>query len=175
MYIIPEPQKMQLTKGEYTIRFDQKIVLDVSCPAEAYEYAGLLQEELAGCMGYGPAVTRGASGKAAVVLSVDPGLGEEEYRLEVGADGIGITGGARRGLLYGVQTLRQIVRQTGPCVPCMCIHDFPDIKNRGFYHDVTRGRVPTLSYLKKLADNLAFYKLNQMQLYIEHSYLFEDQ
>ena len=42
MYIIPEPQKMQLTKGEYTIRFDQKIVLDVSCPAEAYEYAGLL-------------------------------------------------------------------------------------------------------------------------------------
>lgn len=174
MYIIPEPQKMQLTKGEYTIRFDQKIVLDVSCPAEAYEYAGLLQKELAGCMGYGPAVTRGASGKAAVVLSVDPGLGEEEYRLEVGADGIGITGGARRGLLYGVQTLRQIVRQTGPCVPCMSIHDFPDIKNRGFYHDVTRGRIPTLSYLKKLADNLAFYKINQMQLYIEHSYLFEE-
>ena len=71
MYIIPEPQKMHLEEGEYTIRFDRKIVLDVSCPAEAYEYAGLLQEELAGCMGYGPAVTRGASGKAAVVLSVE--------------------------------------------------------------------------------------------------------
>ena len=59
-------------------------------------------------------------------------------------------------------------------MPCMRIHDFPDIRNRGFYHDVTRGRVPTLSYLKGLADNLAFYKINQMQLYIEHSYLFED-
>ncbi len=37
MYIIPEPQKMHLEEGEYTIRFDRKIVLDVSCPAEAYE------------------------------------------------------------------------------------------------------------------------------------------
>ena len=174
MYIIPEPQEMEFLEGTYTIRFDHKIVVDVSCGPEAYEYAKMLQEELRACMGYGPAVTRGRSGKTAVTLTVDAALGEEEYRLTAGVDGIGITGGANRGLLYGVQTLRQIVRQAGACVPCMRIHDFPDIRNRGFYHDVTRGRVPTLSYLKGLADNLAFYKINQMQLYIEHSYLFED-
>lgn len=173
MYIIPEPQQMKVAEGEFTIRFDHRIVLDPSCGPEAYDYAKLLQEELRGCMGYGPAVTRGSSGKAAVTLAVDPALEEEAYDLEVCADGIRITGGADRGLLYGVQTLRQIVRQTGACVPRMSIHDFPDIKNRGFYHDVTRGRIPTLSYLKGLADNLAFYKINQMQLYIEHSYLFE--
>ena len=158
MYIIPEPQQMELSGGDYTIRFDQKIVIDASCTAQAYGYAQLLQEELRGCMGYGPAITRGRSGKAAVTLAADPALGEEEYRLTVDADGIRITGGADRGLLYGVQTLRQIVRQTGACVPCLHIHDFPDIKNRGFYHDVTRGRVPTLSYLKGLADNLAFIR-----------------
>lgn len=164
---------MNLLEGTYTIRFDHKIVIDPSCSSSAYEYARILQEELRGCMGYGPAITRGRSGKMAVSLAVDCALGEEEYRLEVSTDGIRITGGADRGLLYGVQTLRQIVRQSGACVPCMSIHDFPEIGNRGFYHDVTRGRIPTLAYLKELADNLAFYKINQLQLYIEHTYLFE--
>ena len=173
MYIIPEPQQMNLLEGVYTIRFDHKIVIDPSCSPSAYEYARILQEELRGCMGYGPAVTRGQSGKTAVSLAVDCALGEEEYCLKVSTDGIRITGGADRGLLYGVQTLRQIVRQSGACVPCMSIHDFPEIGNRGFYHDVTRGRIPTLAYLKELADNLAFYKINQLQLYIEHTYLFE--
>ena len=174
MYIIPEPQQMNILEGEYTIRFDHKIVIDRSCGTAAYDYAKLLQEELGGCMGYGPKITRGSSGKAAVTLMMDDELGEEAYRLEAGTDGIRIVGGTDRGLLYGVQTLRQIVRQTGACVPCMQIQDHPDIRNRGFYHDVTRGRIPTLSYLKGMADNLAFYKINQMQLYIEHSYLFEN-
>lgn len=173
MYIIPEPQQMHLSEGNYTIRFDHKIVIHPSCNPSAYEYAKLLQEELRTCMGYAPAITRGSSWKTAVTLILDCAMGEEEYRLTVSTDGIRITGGADRGLLYGVQTLRQIVRQSGACVPCMSIHDFPEIKNRGFYHDVTRGRIPTLSYLKKLADNLAFYKINQLQLYIEHTYLFE--
>ncbi len=174
LYIIPEPQQMKAEEGAFTLRFDQKIVIDASCGTEAYGYAQILQEELRACMGYGLAITRGRSRKAAVTLAVSSERKEEEYSLEVAAEGIRITGGGKRGLLYGVQTLRQIVRQTGACVPCMSIHDFPDIANRGFYHDVTRGRIPTLSYLKKLADHLAFYKINQMQLYIEHSYLFED-
>ena len=106
MYIIPEPQEMEFLEGTYTIRFDHKIVVDVSCGPEAYEYAKMLQEELRACMGYGPAVTKGRSGKTAVTLAVDAALGEEEYRLTAGVDGIGITGGANRGLLYGVQTLR---------------------------------------------------------------------
>ena len=173
LYIIPEPQQMNLQEGDYTLRFDHKIVIEDSCGTEAYGYARLLQEELCADMGYGLAITRGQSRKAAVRLAVDSNRKEEEYCLEVNAEGIRITGGANRGLLYGVQTLRQIVRQTGACVPRMQIVDFPDLENRGFYHDVTRGRIPTMAYLKKLADNLAFYKINQMQLYIEHSYLFE--
>ncbi len=173
MYIIPEPQEMTQREGQYTITFDQKIVIASSGGVNAYEYAKLLQEELRACTGYGLAITRGSSCKAAVTLAVDCAMGEEEYRLDVQEDGIRITGGADRGLLYGVQTLRQMVRQTGACIPYTAIHDYPAIKNRGFYHDVTRGRIPTLSYLKKLADNIAFYKMNQLQLYVEHTFLFE--
>lgn len=173
MYIIPEPQEMNRGEGCYTVAFDQKIVIASSCGVNVYEYGKLLQEELRACTGYGLSITRGSSRKAAVTLAVDCTMGEEEYRLDVQEDGIRIAGGADRGVLYGVQTLRQIVRQEGVCIPYVTVHDYPAIKNRGFYHDVTRGRIPTLSYLKKLADNIAFYKMNQLQLYIEHTYLFE--
>lgn len=173
MYIIPEPQEMNRGEGCYTVTFDRKIVIASSCGVNVYEYGKLLQEELRACTGYGLSITRGGSCKAAVTLSVDSTMGEEEYRLDVQEDGIRIAGGADRGVLYGVQTLRQIVRQEGVCIPYVTVHDYPAIKNRGFYHDVTRGRIPTLSYLKKLADNIAFYKMNQLQLYIEHTYLFE--
>lgn len=173
MYIIPEPQQFDLKEGCFTIAFDQKIVIDPSCGVNAYDHAKLLQEEMCDCIGYGLGITRGTSGKSAVIMAEVPTMGEEEYRVDVGGNGIRIESGTRRGLLYGVQTLRQILRQSGACVPCMSIHDFPEIRNRGFYHDVTRGRIPTLSYLKELADQIAFYKLNQLQLYIEHTFLFE--
>ncbi len=110
-------------------------------------------------------------------LSVPPqnaaGCASGAYRLSVAQDGIRICAGTRAGLLYGAQTLRQVIRQTGGIVPCMDIFDYPAMAHRGYYLDVTRGRIPTPDYLKKLADRLAFYKINELQLYIEHSFLFE--
>lgn len=58
-------------------------------------------------------------------------------------------------------------------IPHLEIYDEPDFAVRGFYHDVTRGRVPTLDTLKKLVDTLAYYKINQLQLYVEHTFAFE--
>ena len=39
---------------------------------------------------------------------------------------------------------------------------------------MTRGRVQTLDNLKKLVDTLSFYKMNQLQLYVEHTHMFRD-
>ena len=52
------------------------------------------------------------------------------------------------------------------------IEDGPDIKHRGYYLDVTRGRVPQMAYLKKVVDRLCRYKINEFQLYVEHTYMF---
>ncbi len=174
MYLLPEPQEVVFGEGIYTITFDPKIVLDDTCSPDAFAYGKLLQEEFLVSAGYGPALTRGMSKKAAIRLGIASSLKEDEYRLEVSGEGVRIEGGGDAGLMYGVQTLRQMVRQAGARLPFVRIHDFPEIKNRGFYHDVTRGRIPTLSFLKGLADQMAFYKMNQLQLYIEHSFLFED-
>ncbi len=96
----------------------------------------------------------------------------EEYQLVIDADGIKINAQSQQGAFYAVQTLRQIFMHDQ--VPFVCIKDKPDFAYRGFYHDVTRGKVPTVKTLKKLIDDMAFYKLNSFQLYVEHTFDFKE-
>ena len=98
----------------------------------------------------------------------------ESYHLEICEKQIYIEAMYSRGILYGIQTLRQLVSQLLFVLPCIKIEDKPAIANRGFYHDATRGRVRKLEEYKKLADTLSYYKMNQLQLYVEHSYLFRE-
>lgn len=176
MYLIPKPQQCIRKDGFFMIEYDQKIVIDSSCGREAFGYARMLKEELEAYAGFGIAVTRGKSGKTAVTLAVQKGiLQQDAYRMTVDGQGVVITGGSDMGVLYGIQTLRQIIRQEGACIPYLNIFDYPEIACRGLYYDVTRGRIPTLEYLKKLVDKMVFYKMNQLQLYIEHTFLFEEE
>ena len=98
----------------------------------------------------------------------------ETYELEISEERVTIRAAYSRGILYGVQTLRQMVSQLAMVLPCVKIEDRPEIANRGFYHDATRGRIQKLDAYKRLADKLSYYKVNQLQLYVEHSYLFRD-
>jgi hypothetical protein len=98
----------------------------------------------------------------------------EAYSLRIGPDGIKIDGEGPAGVLRGMQTFIQLVKEHGTMLPCLEIEDFPDYPVRGFLHDVARGKVPTLATLKHLADKLAFYKINHLQLYIEHSFAFRN-
>jgi hexosaminidase len=174
MYILPKPQCIEQKSGYFTITYQRRIVIDTSCDREVFHHAVILQEELKYRLGYAPMITRGEPKEGNIHLSQDTGLNREEYTLSVDTDGIQISGGSSAGILYGIQTLRQLLAQEGACLPHLQIRDYPDIVNRGYYFDVTRGRIPTLAYLKSLADKLSYYKINQLQLYIEHSFLFKN-
>lgn len=91
----------------------------------------------------------------------------EGYALTINENDIYIKADGPAGAFYAAQTLRQIFQSAE--IPCLYIKDFPDFEYRGFYHDVTRGKLPTLDTLKALADQMAYYKLNSLQLYIEHT------
>lgn len=98
----------------------------------------------------------------------------EAYRLDIAPRGITMTSASEAGLFYAEQTLRQILKQTDPAAPpCLRILDWPVFPVRGFYHDVTRGKVPTLKTLLSLAEKCAAYKINQLQLYIEHTFAYQ--
>ena len=96
----------------------------------------------------------------------------EYYELKILAEYIEISANSLAGVFYAIQTLRQLFKEDQ--VPCVSIRDWPDVAYRGFYHDVTRGKIPTMETLKKLIDDMAFYKLNSLQLYIEHVFEFEE-
>lgn len=108
---------------------------------------------------------------AEVVFRVGGGTGED-YRLTVEEHCITVEADGPAGAFYAIQTLRQLI--THDRVPCLHIADRPDFAYRGFYHDVTRGRVPTVETLKALAEQMAYYKLNSLQLYVEHVFPFDE-
>jgi hypothetical protein len=102
----------------------------------------------------------------------------EAYRLVVDAETVRIQSATPAGIFYGEQTLAQL-RAAGAMgagggrgLPRVDILDWPDFATRGFYHDVTRGKVPTLATLLELAETCASLKLNQLQLYVEHTFAF---
>lgn len=98
----------------------------------------------------------------------------DAYRLTISEEGILIEAATQSGIFYGRQTLDQIRRQSPNGLPCLRVLDWPDYAVRGFYHDVTRGKVPKLRTLLALADKCAGYKINQLQLYIEHTFAFKN-
>lgn len=174
MYIIPKPQSLQCLEGQFILTWQSRIVIGAGCGTNTVSHARLLQRELMRLLGYSLAVTKGDRELGGIYLSLQSTLKSEEYLLTVKEDGILLQGGSDKALLYGVQTLRQIITQEGACLNCLSIRDYPDMDNRGYYLDVTRGRIPTLDYLKGFVDKLSYYKINQLQLYVEHSFLFRE-
>ncbi|MGA0845810.1 MAG: family 20 glycosylhydrolase, partial [Luteolibacter sp.] len=91
----------------------------------------------------------------------NPDGSDEVYLLETAADSVTIRAPTEAGLLYGVQTLEQLVMadQSGPRIAACSIIDWPAFGIRGFMHDVGRNFQP-IELLKKQVDAFARYKLN---------------
>lgn len=182
MYIIPKPKTVTKKEGDFCLSYQSRIVLSPGLRDNGTTCASLLKECMENWAGFSPSVTAGAAKEGDIFLCLDgecrgengqgSGLSPEEYRLEIKENGILITGGDKAGVLYGAQTLCQIIEQQGGAPECILIEDGPDIKHRGYYLDVTRGRVPQMAYLKKVVDRLCRYKINEFQLYVEHTYMF---
>ncbi len=180
MYLLPQPEKVTWKETAFRLRYNTEIVVDGRLTGEVgarvYLYAQMLREEIATATGLSLDIRKecgsGARGEILLTVGEKGAESEEAYSLEVSEKGIVIAGCTAAGVLYGVQSLRQILRQAGAVLPCVEIADAPKIANRGLSYDVTRGRVPTLEELKRQVDICSFYKLNQLQLYVEHSYLF---
>lgn len=175
MYLIPTPKQLELREGLFKLRPDTKIQLEASCNNEDLKAAQILQEDIRKQLGLTLKLHKVfMTSPQRDTIKLKKVQGEKEsYELIIDDEGITILGGSSTGLFYGIQTLRQVIRQSGRALSYMSIKDVPYFNHRGFYHDVTRGKVPTLETLKELVDRLAFYKINQLQLYIEHTFAFE--
>ncbi|MBW6464974.1 MAG: family 20 glycosylhydrolase [Brevefilum sp.] len=114
-------------------------------------------------------------GLIAVQLKIDPEIltKPQAYHLSITPNRISITGSDEAGVFYGVGTLRQIVAQTGDHpLPCLEIEDWPDFLARGVMLDISRDKVYRMETLLMLVDEFASWKINQLQLYTEHTFAY---
>jgi hexosaminidase len=94
------------------------------------------------------------------------------YALTIDRRGVLLEYAEPDGLRAAVATLRQLLRQFGRRLPWLTIRDWADFPRRGVMLDVSRGRVPKLGTLLGLVDQLADFKINEFQLYVEHTFAY---
>ena len=190
--LIPRPQRSRV--APMSVELPAELVLvcehDHARVATRWLQGALAREGLAPRPGEAP----GDGGAVAVVLRARAGTPEADgipqrvrsqgYRLEVGARQVTITGFGEAGVLYGAATLVQWIRlhrEGGPDamapgttveVSAVEITDWPDLANRGVMLDISRDKVPTMDTLLELVDLLTGLKINQLQLYMEHTFAY---
>lgn len=177
--IIPEPNSMMVGEGAVSLPYAGRVNESIAIGDGDYLLARQLVADIRATTGLDWDYATGCMWSGFISLHIaDSGAAEEDgipgaYTLTIDTDGIAITGYDFEGVRNGVQTLRQLIRQNGAVLPVLQIEDAPAYQIRGYYLDATRGRVPTLAWLKQWADKLCFYKYNQLQLYIEHTFAFD--
>ena len=109
-----------------------------------------------------------------VVIGPGKGLKPGGYRLSITpGEGVRIEAESPSAAVHAAQTLAQVARQSPrDRLPGLAIEDWPDFADRGVYLDLTRGRVPKLESMMEQVDQLAHYKINQYQIYLEHTFKF---
>lgn len=177
--LLPQPRQTVLLDGSYVLQPEAFILLDVDQPntvqfaAVRFQQALQTQTALTWQRTASPAAAKGRAGLILRIAS-DAAPCAEGYTLRISEDGIALTGSDPAGVFYGICTLIQLINQAGRALPCLEICDWPDFSARGVMLDVSRNKVPQLSTVYDLVDRLAGWKINQLQLYTEHTFAYLD-
>ncbi|MCH9651698.1 MAG: family 20 glycosylhydrolase [Deltaproteobacteria bacterium] len=171
---LPSPQKWSRQPGGLTLSGEVPIRSESSsssAPAVAWLETQLRSHGLRPVTdGVGPGIE----------LVLDASLKDpESYRLRVSGAGMRVEGADTHGLFYGAVTLAQWwshgsepLEEGTLRVPGLTVEDAPSFSARGVMLDVSRDKVPTLETLFSLIDRFAGWKINQLQLYLEHTFAY---
>ena len=159
------PRPVSVEPGDGVFRIGRSCRIGYDDPA-LQSVAGLCAGYLAEAGVRKPVVTDKPVHRG-VDLQLDATLAGEAYALSVTPRGVTVCGGSSRAVLYGVQTLRQLV--DGGRVPVVEIRDEPCFGYRGAMFDVARYFYP-VEDVKRFIDIMALHKLNTF-----HWHLTDDQ
>lgn len=97
---------------------------------------------------------------------------EQSYKIEIGRGGIIVCGRGMRGLMYGAETLRQVLSQCGKEVPCGVIEDGPRMPWRGVWLDLRMHKYKP-AFLKALCSELARLKYTALVVHYHDGFPFK--
>lgn len=173
LVLLPRPRNLIQSEGVLRLPSDGFISLKVLRPAELLFTGRQIQSVLDKVTQSRWQIAGGAEG--VVTLTVGSVVEHREgYTLDIDQDGVRIIGGDLPGVFYGAMTLKQLLQTYGSALPFLHIEDFPDFPSRGVLLDVSRDSVPTMDSLYAWVDMLAGWKVNQIQLYMEHTFAYRE-
>lgn len=173
--IFPYPKNIQLKKKKVDFGNRKWLCLTEACSSHLRER---LQEGLSqiNChFSFGLRLGRGILKESDTLLKLQrkKNIPNQGYILDISKKGAFLSYSSEAGAYYGFLTWVQLIEEHGTSLPELVIKDEPDFPSRGVMLDVSRCKVPTMQTLKQLIDRLADMKINQVQLYIEHTFAFD--
>lgn len=172
--LLPYPRQLKLSGDVFMLPDTGVIGLNVPQPAGLLFTVQRVQTVLRDEIESNWAIAAG-NVRSTLKIMLDTAIGHAEgYQLTVRNDGIELIGHDPAGVFYGAMTLIQLIQQNRQELPALEITDWPDFAVRGVMLDISRDKVPTMDTLYALIDLLASWKVNQFQLYTEHTFAYQD-
>ncbi|HEX6226120.1 MAG TPA: family 20 glycosylhydrolase [Chryseolinea sp.] len=167
--IVPLPLKLQQGSGVLNLTNDIPIEFQAGLENEAKYLAGSLRD-LTG-VEFKTTMTPSKNKSISLAIEKKGNLAPEAYNLQVGGDGVRITGGDAAGVFYGIQSLRAMIpieayqkKSTTIALRHVVVEDAPRFGFRGLHLDVSRN-FQTKETILRVLDLLSFYKINTFLFY----------
>ncbi|SKB71773.1 Chitobiase/beta-hexosaminidase C-terminal domain-containing protein [Salegentibacter holothuriorum] len=183
--VIPKPQELISSETEFSLEKTQDLWINSS---KHNDFAlQQLKDELTEQMGVASEVVKSPKKASIILYALEENpdskikkylpnseklqeIGEQGYWLKIEENQIKLIANTEKGLFYGVQTLRQLIKTAkNKSLPALEITDWPALEYRGWMDDISRGPIPTLDFIKNAIRKLSQYKLNFLNLYTEHT------
>jgi len=102
------------------------------------------------------------------------GGSEEAYEIHGSGTRLLVSASSDAGFRHALNTIAQWAELHSSATPLrgLSVKDEPDLPQRGVMLDISRDRVPTLATAMQLVELLASWKINQLQLYTEHTFAY---
>ena len=161
--LIPKPLELKINQGLFKINHQTKLSFD----NESLALAEVVQDYMTSITSFQLAIEEATEN--AIIFRLR-NLPKDEYHLHVNDERISIYGGSNQVLMYGFQSLRQLLLMGDKnSVSAVKIIDKPRFEWRGLLLDCARHFMEK-DFVKRYIDLLALYKMNVL-----HWHLTEDQ
>ena len=171
--VLPEIQEWKGTSGSFTLNASSRVIytdasLQDAAQALVKDYEQMTGKTLSAVMGD---VSQAGAGDVVLTLANDSSKGfmDEGYGMQV-TDRIVVEAETKQGAYFATRTILQSIKSSGN-VPCGEARDYPLYKIRGFILDVGR-KTFTMDFLKDVVQEMAWYKMNDLQVHLNDNYIF---
>lgn len=166
--LIPLPVKLVPIEGEFVINAKTTIYADIK-DLEIQNAVNQLNTNIETWTRGKLTIIEKKNRKNQIAFIKDSGIHHVEgYKLTVTEKRIEVKYKTAHGAFNAVQTMRQLLPLAEPLkaiIPACSIEDYPQLEYRGYLLDVARHFYP-VSFIKKMIDALAYYKINVLHLHL---------